>query len=46
MNLDLYSLGTSLQADQANILMQLLTVMNEQNGALSYFTLQHPPAIT
>lgn len=46
MNLDLFSLGTSLRAGQATVLMELLTVMLEQNGALRYHSLQIPTVPT
>ena len=46
MNIDLFSLGTSFQASQATVLIQLLDVMQEQDGALGYFTLQPPTVLT
>lgn len=42
MNIDLFALGTFLRVGQGTVLMELLTVMLEQNGALRYHALQTP----
>ena len=46
MNIDLFQLGTILQASQDRVLLQLMDVMQEQDGALQYYTLQKPIPIT
>lgn len=42
MNTDLFQLGTLLQSSQDRILLRVMDVMQEQDGALQYYTLQEP----
>ena len=46
MNIDLFQLGTILQTSQDRVLLQLMDVMQEQDGALQYYTLQKPIPVT
>ncbi len=46
MNIDLFQLGTFLQSSQNRILMKVMNIMQEQDGALQYYTLQQPTPLT
>lgn len=46
MNTDLFQLGTFLQSSQDRILIRIMDVMQDQDGALQYYTLQKPTPLT
>ena len=46
MNIDLFNLGTTLQSSQQTVLLRLMDILQEQEGALQYYTLQSPTPLT